>query len=122
MAGDVFHLPFAERSFDVVCANLFLHHFTDEQIVEMLRSMTRLARRGVIVIDLERQWFARAFLPATRRVFRWHPVTLHDAALSVDAAFKPGELRHLANCAGLANAAIRRHIPWFRLSLCAETG
>ena len=117
VAADAFHLPFAARSMDYVYCSLFLHHFSDDEIVRLLTGFAQVARRGVVVVDLERHIFARQFLPATRWLFRWHPVTVHDGKLSVNAAFKAGELRALAARAGLRGARVARHRPWFRLSV-----
>ena len=119
LAADAFQLPFARRSFDFVFCSLFLHHFTDEQIVELLGKFRSIARRAVIAIDLERNPLAYYFLPATRWLFRWHEVTVHDGCASVAAAFRKPELRDLARRAGLGTAHVRRHYPWFRLSLVA---
>jgi ubiquinone/menaquinone biosynthesis C-methylase UbiE len=117
LVADAFRLPLRPRSFDLVMCHLFLHHFEDESVVHLLRSMHEVARRGVIVIDLERHAFARAFLPATRWLFHWNAITLHDGPVSVDAAFHPAELRSLAQRAALPAVTVRRHRPWFRLSL-----
>ena len=122
VVGDAFALPFAPASFDYVFCSLFLHHFEDAAVVELLRAFARLARRGVIVTDLERHALAAAFLPATRRLFGWQHITLHDGPISVRAAFTACELRELARQAGLLRADVRRHLPWFRLSLTAEAG
>ena len=35
LAADAFLLPFAARSFDFVFSSLFLHHFTDNQVVDL---------------------------------------------------------------------------------------
>lgn len=120
VVADAFRLPVAARQFDIVMCSLFLHHFTNEQITVLLGSMGAVARRAVVVTDLERHTIARAFLPATRWLFRWHALTLHDGPVSVQAGFLPSELRALADAAGLRNAAVRRHVPWFRLSLVWE--
>lgn len=120
LTADAFHLPFAARSFDIVMANLFLHHFPDDEIVALLRSFGAVARRGVLVVDLWRHPFARAFLPATRGVLRWHPITVHDGIRSVEAAFTADELAALAGRAGLRDVAVRRYLPWFRLSLAGK--
>jgi protein SCO1/2 len=117
--ANAFRLPFADRSFDYVCANLFLHHFEDDVVVRLLRGFGAVARRAVLVTDLERHWIARSFLPATRRLFGWSPITLHDGVISVDAAFKPEELRRLAVRAGLPQPRVRRRVPWFRIALVA---
>src|SRR6185503_15463145 len=52
--GDAFRLPFADGEFDYVLCSLFIHHFKDEPVVELLREMDRVARRGIFVIDLHR--------------------------------------------------------------------
>ncbi len=120
VAADAFHLPFAPRSFDFVFCSLFLHHFSDAGVVELLAAFRRVARRGVLVIDLERHPVAWYALPLTRWLFGWHPITLHDGPVSVQASFNAGELRRLAGRAGLPEPLVRTHRPWFRLSLVSK--
>ena len=117
--GDAFRLPFRESSFDFVFNSLFLHHFSDEQVVELLRSFGAIARRAVLAIDLERGPFAYHFMPATRWLFGWHGLSMHDGPASVQAAFKREELLALAQRAGLSRARTARHRPWARVSLVA---
>jgi len=120
VVADAFRPPFAGRSFDIVlCANL-LHHFPDETAAALLAALYALCRRALVVIDLERHWLASRFLPATRAVLRWSPLTVYDGPVSVRAAFRDAELRDLAVSAGLPRASVRRHLPWFRLSLVAR--
>lgn len=115
--ADAFHLPFASRSFDYVCASLLLHHFDDASVVDMLREFSRVARKAVIVNDIERHWIAGAFLPATRWIFGWDQNTVHDGILSVRAGFRPAELTLLAGQAGLRTIRVRRAFPWFRIAV-----
>lgn len=119
VAGDAFRLPFAPGSFDFVFSSLFLHHFPDGQVVELLESFRGVARRAVLAIDLQRHPLAYYFTPATQWLLRWQDLTVHDAKLSVESGFHAGELQRLACDAGLAGAAVRSHAPWFRLSLIA---
>ena len=60
--GDVFDLPFAAGSFDYALTAMFLHHLADGEVVAVLRTMGRLARRGVIVADLLRHYRAYAWV------------------------------------------------------------
>ena len=120
LAGDAFALPFKDVSFDFVFSSLFLHHFDNAHVIDLLRGFRRIARRAVLAIDLERGPLAAAFLPATAWLFGWHPITLHDGPVSVRAAFKRDELLALAQAAGLTDAAVRIHRPWSRLSLIAR--
>lgn len=116
VAADAFALPFAPGSFDIVMANLFLHHFEDAAIVTLLRQFARVATAGIVINDLERSRLAWSFLPLTAPLFGWHPITLHDGPVSVAAGFRPAELAGLFARAGLPGVRVRRHLPWFRLS------
>lgn len=120
VAADAFHLPFRPKAFDVVMCSLFLHQFEDEAAAALLAGFARLARRAVLAIDLERRAIARGFLPATSHLFGWSGITLHDGPVSVEAGWRTAELAALALRAGLRAARVRRHDPWFRLSLVAE--
>ena len=120
VAGNAFALPFEDGAFDVVHCALFLHHFTDEQVVELLAKMKRCARQAVVLQDLERHPLAYYFLPATEWLLRWSSLVLHDGPISVEAAFHADELEALARRAGLTQGQVERHRPWFRLSLVAK--
>jgi hypothetical protein len=119
LVADAFRPPFCEASFDYVFCSLFLHHFGDEEVTRLLACFGRLARRAVVVTDLERHNFPYWFLPATQWLFRWNPITLNDGPVSVAAGFRIQELERLAWHAGLRQPVVRRHRPWFRISLVA---
>jgi len=119
LIGDAFALPFAATSFDYVLSSLFLHHFTDGQVVALLNSFYRIARRALIICDLERNPLPYYFLPATRVLFRWQRITLHDGPISVRAAFRASELRSLAERAGIPRVDLKVYRPAFRISMVA---
>ena len=121
LSADAFHLPFRPAAFDFVFCSLFLHHFTDAQVRELLTAFGAVARRAVLVIDLQRHWIPRNFVPWTRHILGWDPVTVHDAPVSVDAAFTPRELTSLAQSAGLQGVRTRTLYPGFRIALIART-
>ena len=117
--ADAFRLPFRARSFDFVFSSLFLHHFTDEQDVNLLREFSALARKAVLVSDLERHLIPYWFLRATAPVFHWNWITQHDGRISVRAAFTPQELESLAMRAGLRNTKATAYRPAFRIGMIA---
>ncbi len=119
LVADAFRLPFRPASFDFVFSSLFLHHFRDQEVVELFRGFRLVARRAVLAIDLERGPLAYHFLPRSRWLFGWHDITINDGQISVAAAMKKHELRALAVRAGLEKAQVRVHRPWARLSLVA---
>lgn len=115
--ADAFRLPFSEGSFDFVFSSLFLHHFEDDQVVALLSSFYAVARRAVIICDLERHILPYCFLPATKYLLGWDRITVHDGVISVRASFRARELMELSCRAGMAQVDIRTHRPAFRLSL-----
>lgn len=121
VVADAFHLPFHPKSYDFVLASLFLHHFRDEQIIELLHGFAAVARRGIMIIDLNRRWLPYWFVPATRWLLGWDGITAHDAPASVAAAFRPAELEALARRAGLKDVDVRSHGLTFRLTLFASS-
>ena len=119
VAGDAFRLPFRPGSFDYVFCSLFLHHFPDEAVVRLLRSFGEVARKAVLVIDLERNPIPYYFIVWSRPLLGWDPVTVHDGAISVEAAFHRRELEDLARQAGLRNPRAKVFRPAFRIALVA---
>ena len=120
LVADAWRLPFPRQAFDVVFCSLLLHHFPNPEAADLLRRLAGIARRALIVLDLERHRLPYWFLPLTRQLFRWDPVTVHDGCLSVAAGFQTEELARLARDAGLEGAVVRRHRPWFRMSLVSR--
>lgn len=119
VVADVRALPFPPRSFDVVTASAFLHHFDEGEIAEVIRSLYERARRALVVNDLHRSHvpllFGRAFFPL---LFR-SPVSVSDGLVSLRRAFRPGELRAAFVRAGIPWVRIRRRFP-YRLVAVAE--
>ncbi|MBZ5602654.1 MAG: methyltransferase domain-containing protein [Acidobacteriia bacterium] len=120
VAADAFGLPFRPKSFDYVFSSLFLHHFTDDEVVRLFEEFSRAARKAVLVIDLDRNPIAYYFLPWTRWLFGWDPVTVNDGPISVEAAFHPDELEALARRAGLRDPRAKSYWPAFRIAMTAN--
>lgn len=111
--ADASAVPFRPRAVDFVLASQFLHHFARASVVELLRSFSRLARVGVVIAELRRTPLAATGIRLAGRLLGFHPVTLHDAALSVRRGFTAAELAALLAEAGVVVPVHRR--PGFRL-------
>jgi SAM-dependent methyltransferase len=122
VVANAFSVPFLPESFDYVLSSLFLHHFTDKDVVNLLRSFYSLAKRALLVCDLERHILPFCFLPITKPLFGWNYITVHDGKISVRASFRADELLRLSRMAGLESATVELHRPAFRISMVALKG
>jgi len=116
--ADAFRLPFADASFDYAICSLFTHHFTDQNVVAVLRELSRVSRRKIYVIDLHRHRAAFFFYKIFCAAFRISRLVREDGSLSILRSFKPDELEILAQKASLENVSVKRYFP-FRLVLSA---
>jgi ubiquinone/menaquinone biosynthesis C-methylase UbiE len=116
--GDALKLPFADGEFDYVMSSLFTHHLLDEQVVQVLREMSRVAKRRIFVIDLHRHPVAYLLYTTLGKIVLHSRLVRHDGALSILRGFKSHELLDLAQRAGLQDIRVERHFP-YRLVLSA---
>lgn len=117
--GDALQLPFFDSEFDYVICSLFTHHFVDEQVVQIFREMSRVAKRRIFVIDLNRHPIAYFLYTTVGKLVLHNRLLRHDGALSILRGFKQDELIELARRAELGDACVERHFP-FRLVLSAS--
>lgn len=113
---NVLEMPFREGGFDVVVNSLALHHFSRDHAVTMLKSFSRLARRGVIINDLHRSRVAYGSIYILTRLLTQNRLTRYDAPVSVMNAFTPEEMRTMAQEAGWQQFEVHRHFP-YRIAL-----
>lgn len=95
VAGDALRLPFGDASFDLVTCNLFLHHFHGDAARCLLAEMRRVARRAVLINDLERAWIPYLFIRLLG--LRFSRITRYDGPRSVRQAYTARELDQLAH-------------------------
>src|SRR5688572_22700478 len=112
LRGDAFSLPFRDEQFDYAICSLFTHHFKDDQVVTILRELSRVAARGIFVIDLHRHPVAYCFFTTVARLFLHNRLIREDGALSILRSFTPGELESLAQRADLKDIRVNRHFPY----------
>ena len=76
-------------AYGVVLANLVLHHFSDDELAELGRTLRRSVR-AIVACEPERRSRWRFLCAAFRPLVG--PVTGHDAQASVEAGFRGGEI------------------------------
>jgi ubiquinone/menaquinone biosynthesis C-methylase UbiE len=93
---------------DFVFCSLALHHFADDAATRLLKHARTIARRGLLVADLERSDFGIAGIYLLTSFIYRAPMTRFDARLSFRRAFSFAEMRRLAATAGWQEFGHRR--------------
>lgn len=106
-------------SCDIAICSLFLHHFSNEEIVEILKKLANNVNIGLVISDLHRYWLAYyAFGIATRLMGASYMIR-HDGLLSIRKSFSRSEIRQLLEKAGFRHIRIRWR--WaFRFQVTAQ--
>jgi len=101
ICSDLLHLGMQPA--DIVTATLFTHHFPSEQLAEVLATLRRTARIGVVVNDLHRHPLAWAGIWVATRLFSRNRMIRHDAPLSVQRGFRSPDLDQLRSTPALSS-------------------
>ena len=117
---NVFDEPFSELTYDVAVCTLTLHHFTETDILMLMRQFTNKARLGVVINDLQRSALAYRLFQLICFVFRLNPMTKADGLVSILRGFKRSELAYFSK-----QLAVKKYsITWrwaFRYQWIIET-
>ncbi|MDX1463142.1 MAG: methyltransferase domain-containing protein [Marinirhabdus sp.] len=84
------------HNYDIALCTLFLHHFDNEQIKSILKTLGHQSQLGVIVNDLQRNWWAFWLFRIFSSIFIKTRIARHDGLVSVARGFKKKELDQLS--------------------------
>lgn len=98
---------FRHQSFDVIHCCLFLHHFTEAQLIQLFTSFKQQARTAIIVNDLHRHVLAYHSIRLITRFFSRSYMVRNDAAISVARGFKRRELVQIMKAAQISNYTLK---------------
>jgi ubiquinone/menaquinone biosynthesis C-methylase UbiE len=108
ICADALKLPIKQGSFDVVHISLFLHHFSEQEIIRMLRHFILVCTSGVIINDLRRNILAYAGIRILTMLFSRSTFVKYDGPLSVLRSFTISDLTSILSGAGINHYLIRR--------------
>lgn len=92
---------FANQSFDIIHCCLFLHHFSEQQLVALFAQFKTQATCAIVVNDLHRHFLAFYSIKILTLLFSKSYMVRNDAALSVARGFKKKELQNILHRAGI---------------------
>lgn len=76
-----------EKSFDIVTSTLVCHHLDDATIIDFFKRASKVARKAIIINDLERNWVAYyGFLLLSKIMFS-NRLIQNDGPLSIRKGF-----------------------------------
>lgn len=104
--GSATELPFPDQAFDVVLASTMTHHLTDPEVVRHFSEAGRVARRLVLITDLQRNPVFAAAMWALLTAMRAPRHFRTDGVLSIRRGWRRQEWRRLAAEAGLHDARV----------------
>ncbi len=108
--GNALALPCATGSVDIVTCSQVLHHFRDDDALQVIRELDRVARVRVVISDLRRSWLAAGGIWIASFPLSFHPVSRHDGVVSVMRGYTPDELSRLVATAVGRTPVVRRRI------------
>jgi Methylase involved in ubiquinone/menaquinone biosynthesis len=95
---------------DIIFSSLFCHHFTNQELIEILKWNKANARIGFFINDLQRHWLAYKAIKLLSALFSKSYLLKNDAPVSVLKGFRKKELKELLQKAGINNFTI--HWRW----------
>lgn len=103
---DVFSEDFAALQYDIVLCTLTLHHFTNEQIIDIITIFNKNANIGIVVNDLHRSKLAYRLFEIICTVFKLNRMSREDGLVSILRGFKKNELEDFSKKLNLKNYTI----------------
>ncbi|MCD0472464.1 methyltransferase domain-containing protein [Flavobacterium sp. JAS] len=103
---DIFSDEFTAIKYDIVLCTLTLHHFTNEEILNLITIFNNNAQVGIIINDLHRSKLAYRLFKMISIVFNLNKMSREDGLVSILRGFKKKELESFSNKVNLKNYTI----------------
>jgi 2-polyprenyl-3-methyl-5-hydroxy-6-metoxy-1,4-benzoquinol methylase len=104
---DIFKDEFSALRYDIALCTLTLHHFKDEEILEIIATFKRNAAIGIVINDLHRSKLAYRLFKAICSVFGLNRMSREDGLTSILRGFKKKELKAYSKKLNLNNSLIQ---------------
>ncbi len=92
LCEDIFVMDVAKINCDVVVCTLTLHHFKDDEIIQILNVFKKSAKLGIVINDLQRSAIAYRLFQLLCVLFGLNRMSREDGLISILRGFKKEEL------------------------------
>lgn len=96
-AINVFSETFKTLEADIILCTLTLHHFSDSEIKELMKTFSEIAKIGVVINDLQRSKTAYYLFKAFCAAFDIREINRKDGLTSILRSFKKQDLVEYGN-------------------------
>jgi len=94
-------------NYDILTLNNICHHFTNDELINLLKKLKTQIRCALIINDLHRHLCAYWGFYCIAKFLRLSEITKHDGALSVKRGFTRVELINILHKAGIEDYQLR---------------
>lgn len=103
---DIFSEDFSALQYDIVLCTLTLHHFTTEQLLNIITIFNNNASMGIVINDLQRSKLAYKLFKIISMLFSLSKMSREDGLISILRGFKKKELEEFSKKLNLKNYTI----------------
>lgn len=93
---NIFSEEFRKMEFDIILCTLTLHHFKNDQIIDLLNQLVDQSKIGVVINDLQRSKIAYRLFQAFCAVFVQNEIARKDGLISILRGFKKEDIIDLS--------------------------
>ena len=104
---DIFDPHFKTLKYDIVLCTLTLHHFKDDEIINLLTIMNQNTTIGIVINDLHRSKISYRLFQVLCFVFRLNEMSREDGLTSILRGFQKEELIQFSKKMQFANYSIK---------------
>ena len=94
---DIFNKQFSELKYDILLCTLTLHHFKEEEIINLISTFYSNSKIGIVINDLQRSRIAYRLFQTICFLFRLNKMSREDGLISILRGFKEEELVTFSN-------------------------
>ena len=107
--ANVFDPEFLKNPVDIQTCTLFTHHFTSEELVEILKNLKRQSKLGFVINDLHRHFIAYYSIKWLTQIFSKSRMVKNDAPVSVLRSFTKEDWEDILKASGIVHYKISWH-------------